>query len=153
MYDELIYSRFEQEGNRSDRSLNDYQADFQALLDFYGTDSVRVATQLRTFNDFIMERKLEYAENLEKELRTTRKYTNEKDELKDRLDIQTGVLATLEEEINELELRRQGIDVENSALKKVITERKSKSSRESVASPLIPRRRAVNSTSIPTQRR
>ena len=62
-YDELIYSRFE-EGNRSDRSLNDYQADFQALLDCYGADSVRVATQLRTFNDFIMERKLEYAENL-----------------------------------------------------------------------------------------
>lgn len=56
-------------------------------MDCYGSESVRVNTQLKTFNEFIMQRKIEYAEYLEKELQgSKRRYIiSEKEELKDRL--------------------------------------------------------------------
>jgi nucleotidyltransferase/DNA polymerase involved in DNA repair len=85
LYGDIITRRFE-EGEASERTLRDYQSDFKMLMESYGSDSIRVATQLKTFNQFLMLHKAEYAENLEKELQASkRKYTNEKEELKDRL--------------------------------------------------------------------
>lgn len=48
---------------------------------------------MRTFNEFLKHKKYEYAENISKDLRNAKKKPlNEKEELKDRLEIQTGVL-------------------------------------------------------------
>lgn len=97
LYSDIILNKFE-EGGESDRTYSDYKSDFRALLDCYGSESVRVSTQLKTFNEFIMKRKIEYAKNLERELQgNKRRYViSEKEELKDRLEIQMGVLYTLE---------------------------------------------------------
>ena len=77
-----------------------------------------------------MTKKIEYAENLGKELRGKKKYSNEKEELKDRLEIQMGVLETLEEEIKELEEKREKIDHENQVLKDTIGEIRQKRAKD-----------------------
>ena len=100
-----------EEAERSDRNIKDFQADFQSLLDNYNNNSIRVRSQLATFNKFITGKKVEYAEMLARELRTSKKKSaNESEELKDRLEIQMGVLQTLEEEIKDLEDRKHRVD-------------------------------------------
>lgn len=70
-----------------------------------------MSSQLKTFNEFLQTKKYEFAENVGKELQVEKKkHYSEKEELEDRLEIQKGVLDTLETELKELEDRRQKID-------------------------------------------
>jgi len=56
------------------------------MMDVYGNEGLRVSSQLKSFNLIFAEKKLDYTDNLSRELRTNKKkYTNEKEELKDRL--------------------------------------------------------------------
>ena len=101
--------QFSQNDN-SERGIQAYQADFEKLLDLYGQKSFRVSSQLKTFNSFMAQTKDQYAQQLGRELRRgPKKYASHEEELKDRLEIQTGVLDTLEMELAEMEEKRQNI--------------------------------------------
>lgn len=60
LYNDIITTKFDN-NEASDRPYSEYKNDFKTFLDAYGSESIRTTTQLRTFNEFIMEKKIDYA--------------------------------------------------------------------------------------------
>jgi hypothetical protein len=59
LYEEIINKKFQTEG--TSRTIDSYQNDFRQLLEVYGSQSFRVSSQLKTFNEFLIDKKIEYA--------------------------------------------------------------------------------------------
>jgi hypothetical protein len=85
IYSEVVEIHFEKE-DQPERTLQDYQTDFQKMMEVYNHDGKRVSSQLKSFNLLLAEKKLDYTDSLSRELRSgKKKYVNQKEELKDKL--------------------------------------------------------------------
>lgn len=83
--------------------VRDQQKEFHELLEQYSIRSIRVSSQLKTFNNHMIAHKAEYLEHITRSLKTQKVFrASGAHEAQELIEMETGLLETLETQVSQL---------------------------------------------------